>query len=44
MYNNYKEEIEKFNNIYLVGRLAEYKYYNMDAVVVKALEVSRELL
>lgn len=44
MYNNYKEEIEKFNNIYLVGRLAEYKYYNMDAVVEKALEVSKELL
>ena len=44
MYSDYKNEIEQFKNIYLVGRLAEYKYYNMDAVIEKALEVSKSLL
>ena len=43
MYNNYKEEINKFHNIHLVGRLAEYKYYNMDAVIEKALEMSEKI-
>lgn len=43
MYQNYKKEIEQFSNIHLVGRLAEYKYYNMDAVVERALEVSKEI-
>lgn len=43
MYENYKKEINEFANIYLVGRLAEYKYYNMDAVIERALEVSKEI-
>ena len=28
----------------LLGRLAEYKYYNMDAIVVRALELADRLL
>lgn len=44
MYNKYKEDIEKYNNIYLVGRLAEYKYYNMDAAVEKALKVAKKIM
>lgn len=44
MYEQYKKEVKQFDNIYLVGRLAEYKYYNMDAVVARALEVSKEFL
>ena len=43
MYQNYKKEVEEFTNIHLVGRLAEYKYYNMDAVIARALEVSKEI-
>ena len=44
LYGQYKAEAEKFKNLHLLGRLAEYKYYNMDAIVGRALAVSRELL
>lgn len=36
-YNLYKDHIDKISNLYLVGRLAEYKYYNMDSVIDQAL-------
>ncbi|WP_028950479.1 UDP-galactopyranose mutase [Sulfurihydrogenibium subterraneum] len=42
LYNRYKEEAEKFENIILVGRLAEYRYYDMDDVIKRALEVFEE--
>ncbi len=42
LYNRYKEEAEKFENLILVGRLAEYRYYDMDDVVKRALEVFEE--
>ncbi|ADD01948.1 UDP-galactopyranose mutase [Thermoanaerobacter italicus Ab9] len=35
--NKYKNEAEKQKNILFVGRLAEYRYYNMDAVVERVL-------
>lgn len=38
-YNKYKEFAEKFNNIILIGRLAEYRYYDMDDIIKRALEV-----
>ncbi len=41
-YNKYKEFAESFDNIILVGRLAEYKYYDMDDIVKRALEVFEE--
>jgi UDP-galactopyranose mutase len=42
IYNRYREEAEKFDNLILVGRLAEYKYYDMDDVVKRALEIFEE--
>ena len=30
--------------MHLLGRLAEYKYYNIDAMTEKALELTKELL
>lgn len=39
IYQKYKMRSIKFNNLILVGRLAEYKYYDMDQVVLKALEI-----
>ena len=42
LYNKYKKDLESFNNIILCGRLAEYKYYNMDAVIERALKVSKK--
>jgi UDP-galactopyranose mutase len=35
----YKREAEKLPNVVFVGRLAEYKYYNMDQIVERALGV-----
>lgn len=37
LYNKYLNSVKDIKNLYLCGRLAEYKYYNMDAVVDKAL-------
>ena len=42
-YQRYKVAAEKLENVIFVGRLAEYKYYNMDEVVGKALEVFKLL-
>lgn len=44
LYNKYKEKCSKYENMHLLGRLAEYKYYNMDAIVERALELSEQLL
>ncbi len=38
-YSRYLEYSKSFDNLILVGRLAEYKYYDMDDVVERALEV-----
>ena len=44
LYNKYKELTSAYADFHLIGRLAEYKYYNMDAIVSKALELSDLLL
>jgi UDP-galactopyranose mutase len=41
-YNQYFELSQKFNNLTLVGRLAEYRYYDMDDIVARALEVYQD--
>ena len=38
LYAKYLEEVEQYNNIFLCGRLAEFKYYNMDICIEHALE------
>ena len=44
LYQKYKALAEKEENIIFGGRLGEYKYYDMDAVIASALEcVKREL-
>lgn len=44
IYSKYLSEVNKYDNLYLCGRLAEYKYYNMDEVVNSALKVAEEIL
>lgn len=44
LYEKYKDLLKKRKNIHLLGRLAEYTYYNMDAITLKALELADELL
>jgi UDP-galactopyranose mutase len=38
-YDQYFELSQKYKNLTLVGRLAEYRYYDMDDIVARALEV-----
>lgn len=42
VYNKYLELASGFDNLILVGRLAEYRYYDMDDIVKRALEVFEE--
>ena len=44
LYGQYKALAGRFPNLYLVGRLAEYKYYNMDAIAQRALALAAEIL
>lgn len=43
IYLKYKKEAEKLNKVYFVGRLAEYRYLNMDQVVNRALRVFKKI-
>ena len=43
LYARYRAEADKQPNLYLLGRLAEYKYYNMDAIAGRALELADRL-
>ena len=39
LYNQYKELAKKETNVVFGGRLGEYKYYDMDAVIASALDM-----
>ena len=41
-YEKYSAELARFKNITAVGRLAEYRYYDIDDIVKRALEVFAE--
>jgi len=38
-YNKYLEYSKRWKNLILLGRLAEYRYYDMDDIVKRALEI-----
>ncbi len=40
---SYRNEAQKYKNLFVCGRLGDYKYYNMDAAVKRALEISNEI-
>ena len=44
LYARYRALAERSPNLHLLGRLAEYKYYNMDAIVARALELAGQLI
>lgn len=43
IYEKYREEADKLQNIYFVGRLANYKYFNMDQAFKNALDLFKSL-
>ncbi|EDS09050.1 UDP-galactopyranose mutase [Anaerotruncus colihominis] len=44
LYTCYLKQIAHLSRFYLIGRLAEYQYYNMDAIVGQALSRSKKIL
>ena len=44
LYARYRALADRFPNLHLLGRLAEYKYYNMDAIAGRALDLAEVLL
>ena len=43
LYAKYKAEVDDVPNFHLLGRLAEYQYYNIDVMVEKAMELAERL-
>ena len=39
VYNKYKSKADKLKSVIFCGRLADYKYYNMDQVTARALSI-----
>lgn len=44
LYDQYKDLADKEDKIVFGGRLGEYKYYDMDAVIASALEISEKIV
>lgn len=43
LYNKYLCKAKSLKNVYFLGRLGDYKYYNMDMAVGRAFELFREI-
>lgn len=43
-YKKYKKLSDKIDNLYVCGRLGNFKYYNMDQALETALTLSREII
>ena len=44
LYRRYRSRVDDLVNFHCVGRLAEYRYYDMDGVVASALDLSDEII
>lgn len=43
LYQKYVNKLSGLPNVHLLGRLAEYRYYNIDAIVDKALSLAEQI-
>lgn len=43
-YEKYRKEAENYKNLYLLGRLANYKYINMDMAVKNAMDLYKRIV
>lgn len=43
LYDKYLIEAQKENNVHFLGRLGDYKYYNMDIAIARAMELFEEI-
>ncbi len=44
LYAKYAKKAAEYESFHLLGRLAEYRYYNMDAIVARALALCDDIL
>lgn len=43
LYEKYLSEAKKHSNIFFLGRLGDYKYYDMDKAILRAIELFEEI-
>ncbi len=43
VYQQYRALANQFHNLYVCGRLGDYKYYNMDAAIERGFEIAGEI-
>ncbi len=43
LYQRYRHEALNLENVYFLGRLGDYKYYDMDKAILRALELFKEI-
>lgn len=43
LYEKYLNDAKSLNNVYFLGRLGDYKYYNMDLAIARAIELFESL-
>ncbi|MBV9961359.1 MAG: NAD(P)-binding protein [Parafilimonas sp.] len=44
LYEQYKADGEKLNNVLICGRLGEYRYYDMDQAIGRAMKLASEII
>ena len=44
LYNKYLEKSKTLKNVHFLGRLGDYKYYDMDKAIARALELFEEII
>lgn len=43
LYKKYSDKAAALNNVYFLGRLADYKYYDMDKSILRAIDLFEEI-
>lgn len=43
LYNQYLADANKIDNVYFLGRLGDYKYYDMDKAIERALDLFKQI-
>ncbi len=44
LYNKYLQKSKQYKNVYFLGRLGDYKYYDMDKAILRAIELFEEII
>ena len=44
IHEKYLQKAKQYNNLILIGRLADYRYYNMEATVLRSLDVINNII